>query len=214
MTESVDLPPPELEPLAEPSGFDATSAPAGGMAPIFYRPDAHREYYRFLFAGIVMTLGCLMPIGPDANLAVYQTTSGAFFLLISLGVVWSMWIAVAGGRFRMNWLMLAIIPFVAQLINVIFVAKEPGVLEYVKEGRPMVEGWKDLIKTVFTSSDAQRYEKAGNFCRAFGSGRIVLFFGGALNLWYILTAVFGGAKAAKAKKAARVAATPRRGGKG
>lgn len=214
MTESVELPPPELEPLPDPVAGGAPSGLRGGLPPIFYRPDAHQEYYRFLFAGIVMTLGCLMPFGPEWEQAGYKTMSGALFLLMSLGLVWSMWIAVHGGRFRMNWIMLAIIPFVVQLINMIYATTEPAVLAFVKEGRPMVDGWKNLFQTAFDRADTLRGEKVGNFCRAYGTGRIVLFLGSALNLWCVLMAVFGGRKAAKAQKAARAAASPRRGGKG
>ena len=65
MTESVELPHPELEPLPDPITAGPGSAMPIGLPPIFYRHDAHREYYRFLFAGIVMTLGCLMPFGPE-----------------------------------------------------------------------------------------------------------------------------------------------------
>ena len=85
-----DLPIPELEPLEtlEPLADGVPAAPPAfapvkvGAAPPFYRSDAHGEYYKFLFAGLVMSLGCLMPFSADVNQAGYTTLSGALFLIL------------------------------------------------------------------------------------------------------------------------------------
>jgi hypothetical protein len=209
MTDASELPPPELETL-EPMTEGISAAPVKvGAPPPFYRSDAHGEYYRFLFAGLVMTLGCLMPFSADAQLAGYKTLGGAFYLILALGLVWSMWIAVYGGRFRMKWIMLALIPFLVGLIDFIFVDRDLGIKAW-KDG-PLAEGWMDALKGAFSRTE-EGTMKATNFCRAFGTGRIVVFVGALLNFMFLIGAVFGGAKHAKAQKAAlRAAAAERRG---
>lgn len=212
MTEASQLPPPELEPL-EPL-VEGEPAPAAavkiGAPPPFYRSDAHGEYYRFLFAGLVMTLGCLMPFSADGTSG-WRTLGGALFLILSLGLVWSMWIAVYGGRFRMKWIMLALIPFLVGLIDFIFVDRDFGIRAFRETGAPMADSWLDAIKSGLARTQ-EGTERAGNFVKAFGPGRIVLFVGALLNFVFLLSAVFGGAKHAKAQKAAaRAAAAERRG---
>ncbi len=208
MTDATELPLPELETL-EPLTEGATASIKVGTAPPFYRSDAHGEYYRFLFAGLVMSLGCMMPFSADLNGAGYKTLGGAFFTILSLGLVWSMWIAVYGGRFRMKWIMLALIPFLVCLVDFIFVERDVGIKTF-KDG-PLADGWLDMFKNAFSRTE-EGTAKATNFCRAFGTGRIVLFIGSLLNFMFLFSAVFGGAKHAKAQKAAvRAAAAERRG---
>lgn len=205
MSNATDLPTPEfdtLEPLPEMS----MGPPPGvvGAAPPAYRAEAHGEYYRFLFAGILMTLGCLMPFGGTEQEAGYQQVLGAFYLVIGMGVIWSMWIAIYGGRFRMKWIMLSMLPFLLQLVAIIFVDRDAGVMAFKAAGKPMAESWAEMFSLAFGRT-AEGTDKAMNFCRAFGTGRILLFFGSALNFWFLLGAIFGGAKQIKAQKAARMA---------
>ena len=46
--------------------------------------QAHPEdaKYRFLLAGVVMFIGCMMPFGPDWSMAGYKTVSGAFLATV------------------------------------------------------------------------------------------------------------------------------------
>lgn len=215
MTDATHLPAPELdtlEPLSDEPMVAATEAPAVsstrlGLPPIFYRAEAHGEYYRFLFAGLVMTLGCFMPFGADM-VPGYQTLAGAFYLVLSLCLVWSMWIAVYSGRFRMKWIMLAVIPFLVGLIDFIWVERSYGIQTFQGE---MASGWLDAIK-LGSGGTPEGVTKAANFVRAFGPGRIVLFVGTLLNVLFLLSAVFGGVKHGKAQKAAaRSALAERRG---
>lgn len=214
MTDATQLPAPELdtlEPLAEDSMATAqptSSASVGlGLPPIFFRADAHPEYYRFLFGGLVMTLGCFMPFGVDVA-AGYQTLAGAFYLVLALALVWSMWIAVYTGRFRMKWIMFGLIPFLFGLMDFIFVSRNHGIATFTG---PVADGWLDAIK-LGMGGTPEGVTKASNFARAFGTGRIVLFVGAALNFLFLLSAVFGGAKHAKVQKAAaRAALAERRG---
>lgn len=205
MSNATDLPTPEfdtLEPLPEMSM--APPPGAMGMLPPFYRAEAHGEYYRFLFAGVLMTLGCLMPFGGIEQEPGYYQVLGALYLVIGLGVIWSMWIAISGGRFKMKWIMLSMLPFLLQLLAIIFVDRDAGVQAFIAAKRPMADGWSDMFSQAFART-AESTDKAMNFCRAFGTGRIMLFLGAALNFWFLLGAIFGGAKQIKAQKAARMA---------
>lgn len=214
MTDATVPPIPELDTL-EPLAEDAAVAPEGapvpamrlGLPPLFYRADAHDEYYRFLFGGLIMTLGCFMPFGADL-LPGYQTLAGAFYLVLSLCLVWSMWVAIYSGRFRMKWIMLAMVPFLILLIDMIFVDRSAGIRTW--KGGELASGWLDAVK-LGVGGDPEGLSKAGNFVRAFGPGRVVVFIGSLLNCVSLLSAVFGGARHAKAQKAAaRAAAASRR----
>jgi hypothetical protein len=75
----------------------------------------------------------------------------------------------------------------------------------------LASGWIEAIQLGMGGSE-DGVQKAANFVRAFGAGRIVVFIGAALNVLFLLSAVFGGAKHAKAQKAAaRAALAERRG---
>lgn len=217
MTDATIPPIPELdalEPLVDEPGVAMETSPTAsmklGLPPIFYRGEAHGEYYRFLFGGLVMTLGCFMPFGVDM-LPGYQTLSGALYLVLSLCLVWSMWIAIYSGRFRMKWIMFALVPFLILLLDFIFVDRNVGIALFKRmhADAPMATGWLDAIKLGMSGAE-EDVTKAGNFVRAFGAGRIVLFVGSLLNFTFLLSAVFGGAKHAKAKKAAARAASAER----
>ncbi|MEZ5965874.1 MAG: hypothetical protein R3F56_18710 [Planctomycetota bacterium] len=205
-----------LEPLTDEAAMVLEAAPGAstktGLPPIFYRADAHGEYYRFLFGGLIMTLGCFMPFGADM-VPGYQTLAGAFYLVLSLCLVWTMWIAIHSGRFRMKWIMFALVPFLILLLDCIFVGRNVGIAMFKATNpmAPIAESWLDAIKAGMSGS-ADEVPKGSNFLRAFGTGRVVVFIGSLLNFVSLVSAVFGGAKHAKAQKAAvRAAAAERRG---
>ena len=98
----------ELEPLDDGAGHGQPAGVApGGTAPSVqelvmqqmrsglpapaYNPRADKYYFRFLFAGLLMLIGCLMPFGPEWDMSGYKTVSGAVFLIIALGVCWTAW---------------------------------------------------------------------------------------------------------------------------
>src|SRR5690606_7393079 len=63
----------------------------GLAAPAFNMYCGDKMFYRFLFAGVVMFVGCMMPFSADLSRAGYQTMSGGFFLLIAIAMIWSWW---------------------------------------------------------------------------------------------------------------------------
>jgi hypothetical protein len=81
-----------------------------GMACPLFNPNTSKEYYRFFFGGLLMVIGCLMPFDADWSHLGYKTFAGAFFLIIGLGVCWSMWAAVNTGMVRMKWILLTTLP--------------------------------------------------------------------------------------------------------
>ena len=78
--------------------------------------------------------------------------------------------------------------------------------ESVNKTTPIAESWLEAMKGAF-SRTVEGNAKAANLCRAFGTGRIIVFFGGLLNFMFLLGAVFGGAKHGAKQKAAVRAAT-------
>lgn len=215
---------PELEPMEEAAAAPeaAATAPAQrpkglpGLAPPAFNPTADKEYYRFFFAGVVMFLGCMMPFGPEWDMNGYKTLSGAFFTLISLGMIWSWWSAIHTARFsgsNLKWVGLALLPFLIQVLNLIGAFDEPAVRDWIAdESRNMPSNWDELMSALGSINTPEGSERFGNFVRAFGAGKIVLLFGSLLAEIFMIMAVMGGAKTAKAQKAAKMAERSSRGG--
>ncbi len=216
----------DLEPIDAPGSGDAAPPTMSlaeatlhqlrsGMPAPAQNPRAGKEYYKFLFAGVVMFVGCLMPFGPEWEMAGYKTLSGALCLLIAIGMIWSWWGAIHHARFggaQLKWVGLALIPFLVQLMNLIGAFDAPAVAAYVAENKT-VGSWGDLfaaLKGSVIDKDAAMALKVENFFRAFGTGKIVLFVGALLAELFFVTAIFGGAKKNKENKMARAAAAPER----
>ena len=223
----------DLEPLEEAAVIEQTTVVAGspaaaeaalggtrGLPPPALSMTAHREYYRFLFGGVVIVLGCLMPFGPEWEQAGYKTLSGALFMLIGIGMVWSMWGAIHTGRFAMKWILLATLPFLIELLNLIFAFKEPAVAAWVEAAKVnpdfhMPADWPDVFARIGGSfrigaKDPSNAAAVDNFFRAFGTGKLVVLLGALWTEVWLMLAIFGGVKAAKQQKGARSSAAAER----
>lgn len=215
----------ELEPLEEPAQEpgaapaatpgDPPGAPVAppvhpGLAAPAYNPAADKQYFRFLFAGVVMFLGCLMPFGPEWDMAGYKTLGGAFAFFVAIGMIWSWWGAISTNRFRganLKWVGLALFPLIFGIVNLMGAFEAPAVKDYIAQGKVPAEwGWGDFFSAFFSFKDPVAQANADNFVRAFGSGKIVVFIGAVLAEVFMVMAVFGGAKHAKQQKAASAAA--------
>ncbi len=227
---------PELEPIAEPAqaapaAAAAAPAPAKrpglpGLPPPAFNPTADKEYYRFLFAGVIMFVGCMMPFGPEWGMNGYKTMSGAFFMLISIGMIWSWWGAIHSARFsgkNLRWVGLCFIPFVVELFNLISAFDEPAVRALIDAQALALEGavavpiavdWSEVWAGMTDFNNPAATEKVGNFFRAFGTGKVFVFVGAFLAELFMLMAVFGGAKAAKQQKVAKAAERSTKGARG
>jgi len=185
---------------------------AGLPAPA-HNPRADKVYFRFLFAGLIMMIGCWMPFGPEWDMAGYKTISGAFFFLIALGVVWSAWGAIHTNRLepkRMKWILLAFLPFVIQVMNLVNMFDEPAVKDAIAKGVSVCSNWGelgDILKEkVSLNRDPALGLKLDNTLRYFGTGKLFVLFGAFLTEWYFLGSIFGAAKVIKQQKAAATAA--------
>lgn len=133
----------ELEPTAPQAEESGPAQPAvmpvavtTGLPAPAYNPAADKEYYRFLFAGVIMLLGCLMPFGPDLALVGYKTPGGAFAMIIALGIVWSSWASIHHRRVikgLMRWIGLAFVVFVVGILDLTSAFEAPAVRGYVSK---------------------------------------------------------------------------------
>jgi hypothetical protein len=201
-----------LEPLEDQAAPRAPQASAvtpvvqtSGVGAPAFGPRAHKEYYRFFFAGLIMFLGCLMPFGPEWTMAGYKTISGALFTLIALGIMWSAWVAIGHnkfGGFTLRWIALAFVPFGVELYNLILFTSEPAIKSAIDAGTPpMPNGWGELWECIKGFKNPELSEKLNGWVRYFGTGKLVVFFGALYAEFHLLMAVFGGVRAGKQKKA-------------
>ncbi len=190
----------------EPMRIVAHRLLAGAPAPAF-NPGAHKEYYRFLFAGVLVFVGCLMPFGPQPQPGYYSITGG-FMLVIATGLIWSMWGAINTGLFRMKWVLLMLFPFVWSLMHLINAFGEPAVSQWIVStpDTKHIESWPEFFRTLVARSDPERFPKLSEFMKTLGPGKIPIFLGSLLAEIYFILAIFGGIKRASQKKADRRAA--------
>lgn len=231
MTDSGNLPElQDLEPLDDGAPAPAP-APAmasdqatlmalrSGMAPPAFNPSClDKASYRMLMASVFMVLGCLMPFGPDSSMAGYQTMSGAIFMFISLGMLWTWWGAIHNNRSTsasLKWLGLCFLPLITQVMNLLSydpqaaleAAKAAG---YLPSAAQISMGWGELFSDMGTalSKDAPAVTGAAannveNWFRCFGSGKMILFLGAVLAEVFFIMGLAGGAKQNKQQKVAR-----------
>ena len=176
-----------------------------------YNPRADKAYYKFLFAGVLMLLGCLMPFGPQMDMTGYKTMSGGIFTLIALGLVWTSWGAINTGKISMKWVFLAFIPFLAQLMALLSAFSEPAVMAGKTAGLFTMGTWGEVfakIGAALPNSEEARAagREVAEFFKHFGPGRIFLFLGALLAELAFIQGVMGGAKKLKQEKLARQAA--------
>lgn len=225
----------ELEPLDEqpkPAPAGRGAAPAGapmavaaGGSPVLgapaYNPAAGKEYFRFLFAGVFLFIGCMMPWGPHATESVgYHSVGGAISLFIAIGLIWTWWGSIAFNRFRggaLLWVVAALIPLFAQVLELmnrpgeiqvpaIEVNEETGTKtltgEFTEKGD---YGIGDFFGDYMDFQTQVSQVRAQEFLRQFGAGRLVVFLGALWAEIAMLMAIMGGAKEAKNQKKAAVA---------
>ena len=115
-----------LEPL-EPIAGAAPAAPAtqdpmaaqraGLAAPAFSMYCTDASMYRFLFAGVMIVVGCMMPTTANVSVSGFQTISGGFYTLIGIALIWSWWGSIANNRaMGVKWVLAASIPLIGKII--------------------------------------------------------------------------------------------------
>lgn len=231
-----------LEPLEPLDAGGAGGAPGGATsdeallqamrsglpAPAFNPYCRDKAYYKFLWAGIIMLLGCLMPFDANQGAAGWQTMSGAIYTIIALGMIKTWWGAINTNRSAgasLFWLLACMAPLIAGAMNMS--AFEPAEAAKAAMERGWVHGnfaypdsWKAMFGDMGTglgkSADAgDAAARVGNFWRLFGTGQFFVFFGALFAELGFIGGIFGGMKKNKELKQAKqmAAAERKRGGK-
>lgn len=208
---------PELEPIETPAGpgsqqVDYQAATfqrmmAGAPAPAF-NPTASKEYYRFLFAGLLIVIGCLMPFDADWSHVGYKHASGGCWLVIGLCLIWTMWGAINMGALKMKWVLLCFFPFIWSLMHLIWA---PFPSEEADPGA--VNSWVEIITIVGKTEDTARFHKIGQALQVVGPGKIFIFVGSLWAVFGFFAGIFGGVQRIKEQKAERSAAAAARRGR-
>ncbi len=163
-----------------------------------------KAFYKFLFAGVIMGLGCLMPFSANVAIAGYQTMSGACYALIAIGMIWTWWAAIHNNRSTgasLKWLLFCFAPLLAVGMNLM--TFDPDAAHKLASAR----GWIAAdalpsvgLKAMFADmgSALAKSEEAAtrveNFWRLFGTGQIFVFLGALLAELGFFGGVLGGAK--------------------
>lgn len=214
------LEPLEGAPMAPMAGEDPMAAQRAGLpAPAFNMYCRDKAFYRFLFAGVVMFVGCCMPFSAEIGRAGYQTMSGGFYLLIAIAMIWTWWASIANNRpTGLKWLLAAMVPLIATgwgLAGFDPVAAHDAARAHgwLTSDVPFSGDFKamlgDIGSTLAKNEDAP--VRVENFWRLFGPGRFFVFLGALIAEVGFVMGVVGGHKQNKAQaKQKQMAAAERR----
>lgn len=196
-----------LEPLTAAPAAAAQQDPmaaqrAGLGAPAFNMYCTDKSMYRFLFAGVMIVLGCTMPVSAELSRAGMQTASGGFYMLIGIALIWSWWASIANNRATgVKWVMAASIPLIAGIWNT--VAFDPAAAHEAARAH----GWlaaditysaslgalfSDMGSTL--AKDAEAGLRCEGFWRLYGPGNLFILLGGLLAEVGLISGLFGGMK--------------------
>jgi len=198
-----------LEPLEPLEGAaPAAAAPqdpmaaqrAGLGAPAFNMYCTDKSMYRFLFAGVMILVGCMMPVSAEVSRAGYQTMAGGFYMLIGVALVWSWWGSIANNRATgVKWVLAASIPMIASIWYMVGfdpakaheVARAQGWLTAdITYSASLGDLFADMASTL--GKDAEAAVRCEGFWRLFGPGNLLILLGGVLAELVLAMGVFGG----------------------
>jgi len=210
-----------LEPM-DAGGSDAMLlAMRSGLPAPAYNPYCRDvSFYRFLFAGVMVLVGCLMPFTADLDHPGYKTVSGGFYLLIAVAMVWSWWASIANNRpVGLKWLLFAAVPLVGSILNMTAFdpvaahaqAQKAGWMQH-GDWFTFSASWADMFKDMGAAimKDAAAGAKVEGFWRLLGVGNVFVFLGALMAELGFIGGIFGGFKKNKADKAARLQASAER----
>lgn len=203
-------------------GSDAMlQAMRSGLPAPAYNPYCRDvSFYRFLFSGVVMFAGCMMPISADLSRSGFMTMSGGFYTLIAVAMVWSWWASIANNRpVGLKWLLFAAAPLIGSIMNLTSFDPVAAHAQAIKAGW-MKEGdwftfsasWAEMFKDMGGAimKDAAAGVKVEGFWRLLGVGNVFVFLGALMAELGFVGGIVGGAKKNKADKAARIQASAER----
>lgn len=194
-----------LEPLeaAQAAPQDPLAANRGGLpAPAFNMYCTDKSMYRFLFAGVVMFVGCWMPFSAELSRAGYQTLSGGFYMLIAIAMIWSWWASIANNRATgLKWLLFAMVPLIGSGWAIVgfdpIVAYDTAVRSgWVTPDMPYSKTWGEMFGDIVSSlaKDAEAPPKVDGFFRLLGPGYVLVFLGALIAEVGFVLGVVGGVK--------------------
>lgn len=183
---------------------------SGLPAPAFNPYCRDKSFYRFLWSGVILFAGCMMPVSADLGRAGYQTMSGGFYTLIAVAMIWSWWASIANNRpVGLKWLLFAALPLIGSLMNLVGfdpaaqhkLAVEAG---WLKDGEWLKYSadWKSLFADI--GSALMKSQEAGQrvegFWRLLGVGNFFVFLGALIAELGFLGGIVGGHKQNKAEQ--------------
>jgi len=194
-----------LEPLeAQPQvQQDPMAAQRPGLpAPAFNMYCTDKTFYRFLFAGVIMLVGCIMPFSAEIGRAGYQTLAGGFYMLIAIAMIWSWWASIANNRpTGLKWLLFSMFPLIGGLWTMLVfdpkaafdVAVASG---WISDTMVYSATWGDLFSDIGSTlaKDASAPARVEGFWRLMGPGHVLVFVGGFMAEAGFIMGVVGGAK--------------------
>lgn len=192
-----------LEPLTAAAQQDPMAAQRAGLgAPAFNMYCTDKSMYRFLFAGVMILVGCLMPVSAEIARSGFQTVSGGFYTLIGIALIWSWWGSIANNRATgVKWVLAASIPLIASVWYT--VAFDPAAAHETARAH----GWLtaditysaslgDMFKDMFSAlgKDADAAVRCSGFWRLYGPGNLLILLGGLIAELGLFSGVAGGMK--------------------
>ncbi len=207
--------------VAQMQNMPSQQGPSAGLPSPAYNPRCtDKSSYKFLMCGVLMFIGCTMPFSANLDLVGYKTVSGAFFMFIAIGMVWTWWSAIHHARATsasLKWIGLTMFPLLAQAMNLINFDATTASAEavgwgWVKDLPSLPNGYglgtlfSDMGTGLGKSGDAApAAARCEMYFRSFGTGRFFVLLGAILTELYFILGVVGGAKKNKEQKAARQA---------
>lgn len=183
---------------------------SGLPAPAFNPYCRDKAFYKFLFAGVIMLVGCLMPFSANTALAGYQTMSGAVYTLIAIGMIWTWWGAIASNRSTgasLKWLLFCFVPLLAIVMNMMAFVPADALQFAASRGwlpadAPVSGSWKELFSDMGSAlaKNADAALRVEHFWRLFGPGQVFVFLGALSAELGFFGGVVGGAKKNKQDK--------------
>ncbi len=218
--------PGELEPLAPLEPLDAGAGMAGpgsdeatlmvlrsGMpAPAFNPMCRDKTFYKFLFAGVLMVVGCLMPFSANLAVAGYQTISGGLYLIIGIAMVWTWWGAIHNNRSTnasLKWLLFCAIPLIAGIMGMASFDAEAALTAAKAAGylpqSATTSTWGTVFGDMFTAGrpgagSIEPAARVSTFWMLLGPGKFFVTLGALYAELGFIGGILGGAKQNKQMK--------------
>jgi hypothetical protein len=197
------------------------AARSGLPAPGYNPYCRDKSFYRFLFAGVMLIVGSLLPFTADLDRPGCTTMAGAIYLLIGIAMTWSWWASIHNNRpVGVKWLMFAAIPLIGSIMALVSFVPQAAYERATQAGWLTPGPWFSYSpdwKTMFADigaaimKDREAPLRVEGFWRLLGVGNVIVFLGGLVAELGFVLGIIGGARKNKADaKQKQMAAAERR----